>query len=48
MRLLCDTNVLIYLAKGGLCKSGLDLLEDYANQVYYSPLSVVIILVEHE
>jgi len=48
MRLLCDTNILIYLAKGTLSKPAIDLLEDYANQVFYSPLSIVEVIIKQQ
>jgi PIN domain nuclease of toxin-antitoxin system len=40
MRLLLDTNIIIHSAKGTLSKQALDVLDDTANQLYFSPASI--------
>ena len=40
MRILLDTHVLLWEAKGSLSPSVLSLLEDTANELYFSPVNL--------
>jgi len=40
VRILLDTHALIWEANGSLSPSALSLLEDTANQLYFSPVSI--------